>query len=78
MDNLHSSVSERSEPSSADLCQVDLYYALRRAARDGDSQLPLSVIAEMLVDCFGKDIRFIVNLIAIYDKRGIATYERSF
>ncbi len=77
MDSFDTSVSEHSEPSSADLCQVDLYYALRRA-RDGDTQLPLSVIAEMLVDCFGKDIRFIVNLIAIYDKRGIATYERSF
>lgn len=77
MDNFDTSVSEHSEPSREEQCQVDLYYALKRA-RDGDTQLPLSLIAEMLVDCFGKDIRFIVNLIAIYDKRSVTPYERAF
>ncbi len=68
MDSFHSSVSERSEPSSTDLCQVDLYYALRHA-RDGATLLPLSVIAEMLVDCCGQDVRLLVNFIELYDKR---------
>lgn len=68
MNSLTTRVSDTHEPSTADLCQVDLYYALRRAC-NRDTLLPLSVIAEMLVDCLGKDVRLLANMIALYDKR---------
>ena len=45
MNSLAITVSDYQEPSSTDLCQVDLYYALRHA-REGVTLLPLSVIAE--------------------------------
>ncbi|CRI66938.1 hypothetical protein THIOKS13320010 [Thiocapsa sp. KS1] len=77
MSHLTTTVSDSHEPSNADLCQVDLYYALRRA-NEGDTLLPLSVIAEMLVDCFGKDVRLLANLIALYDQGKVVTKGGSF
>lgn len=68
MNSLDTTVSDYQEPSSTDLCQVDLYYALRHA-RGEATLLPLSVIAEMLVDCCGQDVRLLVNFIELYDKR---------
>jgi len=72
MNYLNTRVPDTHEPSNADLCQADLYYALKRA-NEGDTLLPLSVIAEMLVDCLGNDVRLLANMIAIYDKRQTVT-----
>jgi hypothetical protein len=72
------SVSQCGEPSIADQCQVDLYFALCKARKE-ESFLPLSVIAEMLHECLDADEhQLLADYLYMYDESTTFAEEHSF
>lgn len=78
MHTTHITLSDPSEPSIFDQCEIDLYHALRDARR-ADSYLPLTVISEMLCECLeAGEHELLANLLMDYETRRLTAEVCSF